>query len=174
MLRSSSQKLLIVPKSRLKSKGNGAFSDLSPTLWNSLSLTIRSSPTSSFKSSHTFFLRLSLNTSLFCFCCLVMFCITFCLNAFVSWYFWLGRCYRNKLDLDQTQSIQSLGTVLCTEWNLFFVLLNLLEMLFGLHCDFLQSWLLRINCTHKGVHMCKAYCTVMPVCNINNRRAWFP
>ncbi len=46
-LRSSSQKLLIVPKFRLKSKGNRAFS----VLWNSLPLSIRSSPTlSSFKS----------------------------------------------------------------------------------------------------------------------------
>ncbi len=51
-LRSSSQKLLIVPKSSLKSKGNRALSVLGPTLWNSLSLSIRSSPLlSSYKSS---------------------------------------------------------------------------------------------------------------------------
>ncbi len=48
---SSSQKLLIVPKFRLKSKGNRAFSVLGLMLWNSLPLSIRSSPTlSSFKS----------------------------------------------------------------------------------------------------------------------------
>ncbi len=51
-LRSSSHKLLIVPKSRLKSKGNRAFSVHGPMLWNSLPLSIRSSLTlSSFKSS---------------------------------------------------------------------------------------------------------------------------
>ncbi len=51
-LRSSSENLLTVPLSRLKSKGDRAFSVLAPKLWNSLPQSVRlSSSLSGFKSS---------------------------------------------------------------------------------------------------------------------------
>ncbi len=51
-LRSSSENLLTVPLSRLKSKGDRAFSVFAPKLWNSLPKTVRlSSSLSGFKSS---------------------------------------------------------------------------------------------------------------------------
>lgn len=44
-LRSQSQKLLVVPRSKLKSRGDRAFAVAAPKLWNSLPLYIRDVPT---------------------------------------------------------------------------------------------------------------------------------
>ncbi len=44
-LRSNDQLLLMVPRSRLKFRGDRAFSVAAPRLWNALPLSIRSSPT---------------------------------------------------------------------------------------------------------------------------------
>lgn len=44
-LRSQSQKLLLVPRSKMKSRGDRAFAVAAPKLWNSLPLYIRESPT---------------------------------------------------------------------------------------------------------------------------------
>ena len=44
-LRSTEPHLLVVPHSRLKTKGDCAFSVMAPTLWNSLPLCIRSAET---------------------------------------------------------------------------------------------------------------------------------
>ncbi len=50
-LRSSNQRLLSIPKSRLKCRGDRAFSVAAPTLWHALPLCIRSAPSiSDFKS----------------------------------------------------------------------------------------------------------------------------
>ncbi len=50
-LRSSNQRLLSIPKSRLKCRGDRAFSVAAPSLWNALPLCIRSAPSiSDFKS----------------------------------------------------------------------------------------------------------------------------
>ncbi len=46
-LRSSNQKLLLVPRSRLKKKGDRAFAIAGPKLWNSLPVSIRTIPTES-------------------------------------------------------------------------------------------------------------------------------
>ncbi len=46
-LRSSNQKLLLVPRSRLKKKGDRAFAIAGPKLWNSLPVSIRMIPTES-------------------------------------------------------------------------------------------------------------------------------
>lgn len=43
-LRSADQSLLSIPQTHLKTKGDRAFSVVGPKLWNSLPLTIRSSP----------------------------------------------------------------------------------------------------------------------------------
>ncbi|XP_029941085.1 uncharacterized protein LOC115383145 [Salarias fasciatus] len=44
-LRSSDQGLLVVPRSRLKTKGDRAFEVVAPTLWNSLPVNLRSADT---------------------------------------------------------------------------------------------------------------------------------
>ena len=44
-LRSSSQNLLCIPKTHLKTKGDGAFYLVAPELWNSLPVHIKSTPT---------------------------------------------------------------------------------------------------------------------------------
>ncbi len=44
-LRSSDQLLLTVPRSRLKFRGDRAFSVVAPRLWNSLPLYVRAAPT---------------------------------------------------------------------------------------------------------------------------------
>jgi len=44
IMRSSSQMILHVPKTRLKSKGNMAFSVAAPRLWDPLPMHIKSSP----------------------------------------------------------------------------------------------------------------------------------
>ncbi len=59
-LRSNYQLLLMVPRSRLKCRGDRAFSVAAPRLWNALPLSIRSSPTlgvfqSALKNSFVFF-----------------------------------------------------------------------------------------------------------------------
>lgn len=40
-LRSQTQSLLVAPRTRLKTKGGGAFQSVAPRLWNSLPLQLR-------------------------------------------------------------------------------------------------------------------------------------
>ena len=44
-LRSADRLLLVVPKSRLKQRGDGAFAVAAPKLWNELPLQVRLAPT---------------------------------------------------------------------------------------------------------------------------------
>ncbi len=72
-LQSSQHGLLVVPKTRLRSRGDRAFSTYSPKLWKSLPADIRDANSLAiFKTSlKTFFFRNALILLVFC-------CISFC------------------------------------------------------------------------------------------------
>ncbi len=78
-LRSSQSGLLVVPKTRLRSGGDRAFSSYAPKLWNSLQANIREANSLGiFKSRlKTFYFRLAFNWLLFCI--FVFYCGLLCL-----------------------------------------------------------------------------------------------
>jgi len=93
-MRSSDQQLLTVLRSRLKLKGDHAFSVAAPTMWNVFPVSIRSAPTiSSFKSVlKTYLLTQAFNLSgwwVLCSLCLFFVVRCYCLCIFMKMFFFI-------------------------------------------------------------------------------------